>query len=234
MMNGDVHVDNSRLNQIDRWSDNDTGSMIAMRFNASCYSLFIDTKNALYCAMGDLHQIGKQANITDIYTIIIVAGNGTNGTESHLLRQPCGIFVDKNFTLYVADTNNHRIQRFFKGELNGTTIAGNGAPGTISLSSPHSIFLDGNGYLFILEIGSHRVVASGPWGFRCVAACSGASGSTSDLLRSPVMLSLNSYGSIFVMDRDNSRIQEFPLARNSCTMHEVTTDETSTERGMFL
>lgn len=228
MMNGDVFVDSTARGLVDKWVDNDANSTVAMVFGTSCYSLFVDVKNALYCAMGDVHQIGKQTNTSDLYTVIIVAGNGTNGTDPHLLHRPSGIFVDTNFVLYVADTSNHRVQKFLPGQMNGTTVAGNGAPGTIVLASPHAVFLDGNSYLFIAELDGRRIVGSGPQGFRCIAACSGSSGSGADQLKSPLMLSFNSLGSLFVMDRDNARIQEFRLARNSCDEYETSTEEVST------
>ena len=55
MMNGDVFVDNTVRGQVDKWLNNDAKSSVAMGSNTSCYSLFIDIKNALYCAMGDVH-----------------------------------------------------------------------------------------------------------------------------------------------------------------------------------
>lgn len=188
-----------------------------MHFNFSCFALFLDRNNTIYCAMGLQHQIGKQASPNDLYTVAIAAGTGANGTAADMLSNPCGIFVDTDFTLFVADTDNHRIQRFLYGQSSGITLAGTGAPGTITLNRPHAIVLDGDGYLFIVELGSHRITASGPLGFSCVAACTGTSGPASDQLLSPVNIALDSQGNIFVIDRDNARIQQFVLATNTCS-----------------
>ena len=65
-------------------------------------------------------------------------------------------------TLYVADRYNHRVQKYLRGSLNGTTVAGQ-ANGTICssyqcLQHPSSIALDNNENLFISEPNNHRVV----------------------------------------------------------------------------
>ena len=64
---------------------------------------------------------------------------------------PTESFVDISFDLYVADSVNNRIQRFSSGQMNATTVAGNGTSGTIFLKTPMDILLDGDGYLFIVD-----------------------------------------------------------------------------------
>ena len=61
-------------------------------------------------------------------------------------------------------------------------MAGSGATGTISLSCPNDVILDADGYLYIVEYNAHRIVASGPHGFRCIIACTGSNGIASDQL----------------------------------------------------
>ena len=125
--------------------------------------------------------------------------------------------MDSNFNLYVADSGNHRIQFFKNNQLNGTTVVGSGAPGTISLNLPTAITLDGNGYYFIVDLGNNRVVASGLTGFRCIVGCSGQSGSSPSQLSTPRSLAFDTDGNLFVADTDNIRIQKFVLASNSCS-----------------
>ena len=134
-----------------------------------------------------------------------------------MLSSPAGIFVDSNITLYVADTGNDRIQRFSAGQTNATIIAGNGAPSTITLLSPMDVVLDGDGYLFIADTNNHRIIGSGPDGFRCVVGCTGSPGSASNQLMNPRSLSFASNGNIWVADYNNRRIQKFTLEHsNSC------------------
>ncbi|CAF4357085.1 unnamed protein product [Adineta steineri] len=156
-----------------------------------------------------------------------VAGTGTAGSTPSTLSGQCGIFVDNNLNLYVADTLNSRIQKFASGQLNGTTVP----TGNITLNSPTGIMLDFDGYLFIVDQYNYRVIGSGPYGYRCIAACSGTAGSSSSQLYHPYSLSFDSYGNMFVSDISNNRIQKFFLVTNGCN---VTTSMTTMSSGIFL
>ena len=150
--------------------------------------------------------------------LTIVAGTSTPGSNSSMLHEPIGIFVDINLDLYVADCSNNRVQLFHKGEFNGITVAGITAPGTFALSGPTAVVLDADNYLFITDCYTGgRVFSSGPNGFRCLVGCSGG-GSASDQVHIPHSLSFDIYGNIYVVDHLNSRIQTFTLATNSCGM----------------
>jgi hypothetical protein len=144
------------------------------------------------------------------------AGNGILGSGSSMLSGPYGIFVDIELNLYVADTVNHRIQLFQSGQINGTTIAGNGALGTVTLNYPAGIILDADCYLFIADASLKHIVGSGPAGYRCIVECSGESGTASNQFNAPYALSFDSFANMFVVDSDNNRIQKFLLATNSC------------------
>jgi DNA-binding beta-propeller fold protein YncE len=146
-------------------------------------------------------------------SIIIAAGNGSPGSSSYMLDSPRGIFVNINFDLYVADCNNNRIQLFRTGQSNGTTKVENGM---ISLNCPTGVVLDADNYLFIVDSNNHRIIGSGPNGFRCVAGCSGSNGSSANHLFYPQSMAFDSYGNIFVTDRNNNRIQKFNYETVSC------------------
>ncbi|CAF0966370.1 unnamed protein product [Adineta steineri] len=211
--NGDVYVDNGyAYYRVDKWGQNSTSSVPAMYTCAQCSSLFVDINNMLYCVMTTYHQVVSKSLDTRLNVWNIVAGTGTAGSTSVTLYNPWGIFVDINLNLYVADTSNNRIQKFASGQLNGTTIA----TGSIVLSGPTSVILDADGYIFITDDWSHRLIGSGPNGFRCIAACSGSAGSSSSQLYYPHTMSFDSYGNIFVTDATNNRVQKFLLLPDSC------------------
>ena len=148
-----------------------------MYVNSSCYGLFIDVTETLYCSVHDNHQVVKRS-LNDNWNLpTTVAGTGIAGSTSSMLNGPCGIFVDINIDLYVAECGNHRIQLFRSGQLNGITVAGNGSINiTITLRCPTSIVLDADGYLFIVDNNNHRIIGSGLHGFRCIVGCSGGGG----------------------------------------------------------
>ena len=214
---GDVYIDNGLIHaQVDKWAVNATSSESAMKVNGSCYGLFIDTSNTLYCSLRDYHQIVRGALGVNVATATTAVGNGTAGSTSTMLSSPRGIFVDTDFTLYVADTGNNRVQRFRPNEANGTTVAGSAAPQSFPLNNPTGIVLDADGYLFIMDAGNSRIVGSSSAGFRCLVGCLGSSGSTPDKLLNPRNMAFDNYGNMFVTDDDNNRVQKFTLEANSC------------------
>jgi hypothetical protein len=150
-----------------------------------------------------------------VMTPIIVAGTGIQGSVPNQLSNPVGIFVDVNLDLYVADCGNDRVQLFQSEQSNGITVAGSQSPNpTISLRCPTGIVLDAQKYLFIVDSSNHRIVGSGPNGFRCLVGCYGQ-GSESNQLSYPSSLSFDRSGNMFVADQSNHRIQKFLLMENS-------------------
>jgi len=212
---GDVYIDNGYSNgQVNKLIFNTSTIVTVMNVNGSCYGLFIDINNYLYCSLKGLHQVVKILlnNGTNISTI--AAGNGLAGSQSNMLNSQQGIYVDSYLNLYVADCGNNRIQLFQSGQLNGVTVAG--TSGTITLYYPTAGVLDADGYLFIVDSYNHRIVGSGSYGFRCLVGCSGG-GSTSTQLSFPQNMAFDSYGNIYVTDRNNSRIQKFNFQNISCS-----------------
>ena len=188
-----------------------------MNVSSLCYSLFIASDESLYCSLRDLHIVVKNSLNGSTLAPSLVAGvHSINGSTLYLLREPRGIFVDDNLNLYVADSLNNRIQFFSFGAANGTTLAGTGASGTIALNFPNGVVLDGHGHLFITDTNSNRIVCSTPDGYRCLVGCGRVTGAAANQLNKPWMVSFDTYGNMYVSDRDNARIQKFDLATNSC------------------
>ena len=216
-VNGDVYADSGYAHErVDKWTKSTGTFTTAMVVNGTCGGMFVDIYDSLYCSQSGSNQVLRKNVDSDVNTSVVVAGNGTAGLGSNLLSSPYGIFVDIDLSLYVADYGNNRIQLFRAGQSSGTTVAGNGAPGTIILDRPDIVLLDGAGYVFIVDQWNFRVVGSGPNGFRCIVGCSGNNGSAANRLFVPFGLSFDSHGNLFVSDTLNNRIQKFLLARNSC------------------
>ena len=213
--NDDVYTYDGANSRVILWSVNTTSSVPVMFSSAMCGGLFIDVNNTLYCSITNMHQVVSKSLNDPSSTVSIAAGTGCVYSIPSILNGPLGIFVHLNFSLYVADSNNHRIQRFTPGQPNATTVAGNGTPGSITLLNPSGIVLDGDSYLFIVDTGHHRIVKSGSDGFRCVIGCSNAPGSSPSQLSSPQSMSFDTYGNIWVVDFGNSRVQKFILSVSS-------------------
>ena len=210
----DVYSYDQVNNQVTRGSINMSTSLPVMLVDNYCRGLFIDTNNTLYCCISDMSQVVKKSLDDPTNALKLVAGTDCHGIASNQLAFPAGIFVDIHFSLFVADTGNHRVQRFSYGQKNGTTVVGQDAPGTINLLSPKDIALDGNGYLFIVDTGNHRIIGSGPDGFRCVLGCTNTTGLASNQLSSPQSMSFDRDGHIWVADYGNLRVQKFIIKNN--------------------
>ena len=216
-INGDLYVDNGVTNhRVDRWSMNLTTSTPVMYVPGICYGLFIDVYNYLYCSTAATHQVIKQSLYSNGNVSIVVAGNGTAGSAADMLNAPRGIFVSTCLTLYVADCENNRIQYFRSEQMAGSTMPINGSNGTFVLDCPTEIVFDFDGFAYIIDHNHHRILGSGPTGFRCIVGCAGGSGSASNQFNHPHSLAFDSGGNLFVIENGNNRLQKFLLSSNSC------------------
>ena len=214
-LNGDIYVDNGEYHsRVDMWPFNSSNSTIVMYVTNITFGLFIDHYYNLYCS--NRNQVIKRSLNDSLNSTVVIAGTNSSGPDSMRLSTPRGIFVDFNLNLYVADCGNDRIQLFQFGQLNATTVVGNGAAGTPAINCLVGVVLDCDGYLFFTDNYNHRIIGSGPNGFRCIAGCTEINGSAADQLFYPRSLSFDSYGNIYVADGFNHRIQKFLLASNFC------------------
>ena len=85
---------------------------------------------------------------------------GTAGASSTNLNGPVGVTMDPMGNVYVADSNNHRIQLFINGQSEGTTVAGvtsvNGSSATL-LCRPFWVQLDNQLNLYVSDTANGRI-----------------------------------------------------------------------------
>jgi sugar lactone lactonase YvrE len=133
---------------------------------------------------------------------------------------PCGVSVDLDGTLLVADTGNHRLRRVrVDGEV--TTVAGTGAqsvfdgtPQAASFNEPTSIAVDTDGTVYVADAGGSavRVCNFGFW--PQVSTLTGESGvglqdGTLDHARlsRPTGLGLSPVGALIIADSGNQLVR---------------------------
>ncbi|CAF4397125.1 unnamed protein product [Rotaria socialis] len=92
---------------------------------------------------------------------ITIAGGYGKGYGLNQLNRPCGIYVDDDQTVFIADTDNHRIVEWQIREKTGQIVAGgNGAGNRIDqLYQPTNVVLDNEtNSLIICDCGNQRVL----------------------------------------------------------------------------
>jgi sugar lactone lactonase YvrE len=149
-------------------------------------------------------------------TRIVVCGS--YGSGSNQFNAPRGLFVDTNAggILYVADTNNHRIQMWTPGAISGTTLAGMTpyfGDRSDQLYYPQTLVVDTNQNMFIVDGGNNRIVK---WTIGAssgvIIAGSNTEGTLANQLYNPYSIAFDSSGSLFVCDAENNRIQKFAIS----------------------
>ena len=184
------------------------------------YGIYVDKYGFLYVSDQANHRILRfPPGSTSGTSFVVVAGTGVAGIGPSQLNNPYKAFADDDLTIYIADTGNHRIQRWAYGACSGVTVAGTGTAGSAlnQLYNPASVIVDANGFMYISDSGNHRILrwSVGSCSGECIAACSGAPGNTTNQLNNPFSLAFDSNGLMYVSDKLNHRVQQFPLFSSS-------------------
>jgi sugar lactone lactonase YvrE len=149
---------------------------------------------------------------------------GVNGNTSNLLSIPYSLDLkSQTNTFYVADSDNNRIIAFTLGNLNGVTVAGRNGGGfsNTQLWLPQKCYFDSpSNSLIISNINGNNVVrwilGDNHWTL-VAGGYNGTFGNTSTLFQDPRDLTLDPMGNLYVVDRDNHRVQFFSTGQSNGT-----------------
>lgn len=125
----------------------------------------VDNLGNIFVADSNNHRIRK---ITSTGFVTTLAGDGTFGFadgNGNLAKfwTPCGIAVDLNGAVIVAEKQNNRIRKVLQnGDV--STIAGNGTSGsadgigtTAQFRNPFGVAIDAVGYIYVVDSGNNRI-----------------------------------------------------------------------------
>ncbi|CAM2707641.1 unnamed protein product [Rotaria socialis] len=135
------------------------GSGVTLDKISVSYGLYVDDQYNVYVSEYENHRVTLWMNNNKTIGRLVAGGNG-NGTASNQLNCPRGIHVTTNGTIYIADYNNHRIQKWTRDASSGWTVAGqSGVNGSSSrqLWNPTAVLVDQYNNLFILDTRNTRI-----------------------------------------------------------------------------
>ncbi|UJR19040.1 hypothetical protein I4U23_022171 [Adineta vaga] len=118
---------------------NNTGGYLFEQFSPH---LTLDKEKNIY--VGTRSFIEKWLSSTNYTKRVIVAGKNPYKNQSTDLWDPVKILITDDLTLYIADWNNHRIQKWKVNASEGTTVIGN-------LTYVMGITMDCNDYLYFVD-----------------------------------------------------------------------------------
>jgi hypothetical protein len=164
---------------------------------------------SLYVADTDNHRIqhlDRGGNPLEVWGSFadLTQGEAPGGT----FFEPWGIAIGPDGSVYVADTWNHRIQKFSpNGEfLNMWGIFGQ-AERPDAFWGPRDVVVDPQGRVIVSDTGNKRIVIFGSEGE--FIAQFGEEGFAPGQFSEPVGLALDEIGNLYVADTWNQRIQSF-------------------------
>ncbi len=143
-------------------------------------------------------------------TFKVIAGiSGISGSTATTLYYPFDGYFGPNNTLYVSDSSNNRIQKFFNGSATATTVSIT----NITLSNPGGLFVDNTGAIYISDISNYRVVR---WSNNIATIVAGGHGSGASLtqISTSYFIYVDASSNIYVSDYGMHRVT-FWTAGNS-------------------
>ncbi len=135
---------------------------------------------------------------------------GERGSGDSQFESPNGVAIDSGGYVYVADANNHRIQKFdsdgnFEAEWGSQQRTGDG-----DFQWPQDVAVDSGGYVYVADTWNHRIQKFDSDGMFLTQW--GSNGSGDGQFNKPYGIAVDSEGNVYVAETWNHRIQKFAFA----------------------
>ena len=143
--------------------------------------------------------------------ITAAGGNGT-GDSAKQLSNPAALWLDVNGNIYVADSYNHRVQKWTQGATSGITVAGGNGLGSDSnqLNYPTGVFVDTVGNVYVADQRNNRIQKWLPGATSGITVAGGnGRGGAMNQLNIPLGVFVDAANNIYVADNENNRVQKW-------------------------
>ena len=124
----------------------------------------------------------------------------------------CGLAMDDDGALYVADYERHEVRRYRNGEAQGTIVAGGNGSGNHlnQLCRPSYVFVDRDRSLYVSDGLNHRVMKWLKDANEGILVAGGhGEGNSLKQLSNPYGIFVGEVGSVYVADFSNHRIMRW-------------------------
>ena len=191
------------------WTDviADTGS------TSTTYSHTAPTMGSVnYYKVSAINAYGSSSDYISITYDSTIGITATSGTSNSHLHRPVDVVTDSDNNLYVADFNNHRVQKF---DSSGTYLYTIGTTGVSGSTNAHfdyaaGLGVDSSDNLYVADGDNSRVQKFDSSGnYLQTFGTSGVSGSSNAHFDNPKDVAVDSNGNIYVTDFNNNRVQKF-------------------------
>ncbi len=153
------------------------------------------------------------ADIADQAIVVVDAGGklirqfGSPGSGPGQFQYPNGLWVDREGKVYVADSNNGRIEIFDKDGRFLSQITNRTAADSGGLTLPRGLAVTPEGYIIVVDVFSNKVFAFDTSGRQVWNL--GSEGKGNGQFNLPNGLCLDNQGRVYVTDRENNRVEVF-------------------------
>ena len=215
------------------WTDviADTGS------TATTYSHTSPTMGLInYYKVSAINAYGSSSDYISTTYHSTIGTTGVTGTSNAHLHRPVDIVTDSNNNLYVADFNNHRVQKF---DSSGTYLYTIGTTGVSGSTNAHldyaaGLGVDSSDNLYVADGDNNRVQKFDSSGtYLQTFGTPGVSGTSNAHFDNPKDVAVDSNGNVYISDFHNNRIQKFNSAGTYLSTI-GTTGTTGTANNLFV
>ena len=184
----------------------------------------IDASGSVYISVSGSNRILKVTQIGNPTITLYFAGSGVAGfaegnSTQALLNNPLGICLDSFGSLFIADSNNHRIRKTNSGSMWCGTLAGfaqgfaDGDTTTAQFNTPGGVAVDATGNVYVADKLNHRIRLITPNGIVTTIAGSGVAGfadgnGSAAQFNNPSGIAVDASGNVYVADKGNNRIRK--------------------------
>ena len=172
------------------------------------HGVALDASNNVYVTDRYNHRVQKFAAGSSSSTngVTVAGGNGrgsgSNQFDMDWNAVPAGgIYVDANNNIYIADSDNNRIQKWVSGSSSGSTMT------TITYSRPSGVVMDHNGDLYIADY-INSVVKKYTLSSGATSTVFGGWGDNTNQLKYVGDVALDAAGNLYVADWQNNQIKK--------------------------